>query len=62
MLFTCNFDSAVEETQKCGGVNERDGGVCADDKGRSFICPKDSKSYAGNGYCDLMVRDEDMPQ
>ena len=39
-----NFDSAVDETQMCAGVNEKDGGVCADDKGGSLICPKDSKS------------------
>ena len=39
-----NFDSAVDETHMCAGVNEKEGGVCTDDKGGSLICSEDCKS------------------
>ena len=39
-----NLDSALDETQMCAGVNEKEERVCADDKGGSLFCPKDSKS------------------
>ena len=39
-----NLDSALDETQMCAGVNEKEERVCADDKCGSLFCPKDSKS------------------